>query len=148
MVYEKAIHTCCYKIFIYYNAIILHTYFQECKCHIIVKSIVNMNGYYNSTLRAISNYSTKPSTQDLSHTDSVHAVYRKSQTVDRLHCTPYIHHHTLYHHSFEDTKSTTMVMSLVEELSPLLSRTSLYRYFSIQSNGSHLSKLHEYDIFI
>ena len=42
-----------YKIFIYYQEIILHIYFQECNCHIIVKSIVNMNGYYNSTLIAI-----------------------------------------------------------------------------------------------
>ena len=129
--------------------IILHIYFQECKCHIIVKSIVNMNGYYNSTLIAISNYSTKPSTQDLSHTVAVVAFsYRNSQTVDRIYCKTYIRNHMLYHHYDQASKGPTMVMSLVEELSPFLSRTSLYRYVSIQSNGSQLSKLNEYDIFI
>ena len=105
-----------------------------------------MSGYYNSTSMATSNYSTKPSTQHLSHTVAVPSVscYSNSQSVDWVSCRTYKDNHMLYHHCDLASNRSTMVMSLVEELSPFLSRTSLYRYVSIQPKRSQLSKLNEY----
>ena len=111
-----------------------------------------MSGYYNSTSMATSNYSTKPSTQHLSHTVAVALLllhvcycYRYSPSVDCRSCT-YIHNHMMYYHSYLVVHwlCPTTVMSLTRELSPFLSSTSLYHYVSIQSNGKNVSKLNEY----
>ena len=107
-----------------------------------------MNDYiYNSTLMAISSYSTLPSTQHLSHIVTCESTYRYGQAVDcyRL-CS---HNHNLSHQIPMGVHLPTMVMSLIIELSPFLSRTSIQylystRFFSIQSIASQLSKLNEF----